>query len=410
MKNITLLLGAGFSKLAKLPAGYELNTILEKTTVNSENPLAKFILQKYSEKKTPFNYEEFYDFLLRYDCVHRNVIPLTVKEKKEFKKLFPDNDFDNYFPTTTDKVIDFENKFFDEIFSHLNIDSESILNEKCDCFIDFIKEFNNESFINIFSLNHDLLVENLLVQNEIDFSDGFSNEPPRFKYRVSKPGNLIRDFRHFTNTFKSNINLFKLHGSIDLYYLRERESGKPEYVRTKNIELPYDVFYSNYNYSESENKYDSHVYPQFLTGKDSKKFYLKTPYFKEIFNSLKRSIIHTEILIIIGYSFEDDHVNQILKETISKRDFNSGLKIIIVDYHDSEKARKSFTKKIHCKTCIDLIDIEECIQKGLFKTKSEFPYYLFDDGVSAFYESESQIMQIVQMDKQIMFANEKPNL
>jgi hypothetical protein len=388
MNNITLLLGAGFSKLADLPSGNDLNECLEEMTAYSENPLAKFILQKYLEKDTPFNYEEFYDLLLRYDLVHRNVVPLSIKEKKEFKKLFPDNDIVNCFPSNTDKVIDFEKKYTDKLFRLLNIDCESITSTKCDCFIDFIKQYTHETSVNIFTLNHDVLVENLFVQNKIDFSDGFTNEPFRFQYRLNQTRNPIRDFRHFTNTFKSNINLFKLHGSIDLYYLRERESGKPEFVRTKNIELPYVVFDSNYIDSKSDNKYDSHPYPQFLSGKDSKKFYLKTPYFKEIFNSLKRSIIHTEILIIIGYSFEDDHVNQILKETISKRGFNSGLKIIIVDYIHSEKARKSFTKKIHSKTYIDLIDMEECIQNGLFKTKDEFPFYLFDKGVSEFFNSK----------------------
>jgi hypothetical protein len=68
--------------------------------------------------------------------------------------------------------------------------------------LDFIRDIKNDSSIdniNIFSLNHDLLLERYFKYIKISFSDGFNSK-------------LIWD-----GIFEERIKLFKLHGSIDWF-------------------------------------------------------------------------------------------------------------------------------------------------------------------------------------------------
>lgn len=380
MNKVTLLLGAGFSKDAGYKTSDELSQELFEFTSCYSNPVIDFIFKKF--KKAKFNYEEFYDFLLKFNSTRINV-------KSHSKKVY--NELQNTFPTAdlVNILSDFENKFNSKIFESLNISVSESNMRKYSYFANFIRQIGKDSQMNIFSLNHDLLVEKIFLENEFMFSDGFEDSD-RFHYILNKPGNQTKKFRHFTNTFSHATKIYKLHGSIDLYYLQHRMENTIEFVKTTNIEQLYDIVESTITDKHSTYaKYDAHSFPRYLTGKKSKKYFLKTPLFNDIFTAFEEELLKTNCLIIIGYSFEDYHINQILKELFAKRVNDTQFKPIIVDFCRQESDMKKFTKKVFSKIFNYSIETNKYSMDGLFKIKSELAFFLFTKGNQEFFKTRS---------------------
>jgi hypothetical protein len=140
--------------------------------------------------------------------------------------------------------------------------------------------------INIFSLNHDLIIERILEQKSKDFQDGFE---------------LKNGFQEFTDNFPDNnkIIFLKLHGSIDWFKVEN------SYVK---------------NYQSNDRA--------FLTGTQNK----YEEYLIDIYSDLKwhykRLLKDTEKLIVIGYSFGDYGVTTEIRNWMLKK---IDAKLIIID-------------------------------------------------------------------------------
>lgn len=168
-----------------------------------------------------------------------------------------------------------------ELEKHNGVDL-TLLNSK---FWDHL--FKSEK-INIFSLNHDLIIEQILDHKSKDFQDGFE----------SKNG-----FQEFTDNFPDNtkINFLKLHGSIN--WFRVSGSGRNFYVNNKNTRIESMTrMYSKLLRNSQELSINERA---FLTGTQNK----YEEYLMSIYSDLKwhykRLLKDTEKLIVIGYSFGD---------------------------------------------------------------------------------------------------------
>jgi hypothetical protein len=193
-------------------------------------------------------------------------------------------------------------------------------------FVDRYKKFLSfiaaEKKVTITTLNHDLLIEFLLesVLGQ-SYSDGFTKDQKVLFSSDGKPLNVFQD------VFKESISLIKLHGSIDTYkYVCYDE--KPH---TSTVVATGDYFYfKTLNYYEKQHpeRFDStsgkkvqsfhfEITPQFITGTNKPPLINSDKMYSVLYNKLCSDILSSENLLLIGYSYGDQHVNDQIKKAIS---------------------------------------------------------------------------------------------
>jgi hypothetical protein len=148
----------------------------------------------------------------------------------------------------------------------------------------------------IFTLNHDLLVERELTAASIPFTDGFGE----------KDGD-VRPFAWAWDTFTGPVHLLKLHGSIDWYRVRHDHSGIDQFVRMSGSRIdPKDG--SGRRLSPLD------VIPNFLTGTSVKEQSYGVSLFGDIFEHFRRRLRETNILICSGYGWGDKGINTRIRQ------------------------------------------------------------------------------------------------
>lgn len=211
--------------------------------------------------------------------------------------------------------------------------------------------------INIFSLNHDLIIEQILEHKSKDFQDGFE---------------LKNGFQEFTDNFPDNnkINFLKLHGSINWFNVSG--SGRNFYVNNKNTRIESMTrMYSNLLENRQEPLFINGR--AFLTGTQNK----YEEYLIDIYSDLKwhykRLLKDTEKLIVIGYSFGDYGVTTEIRNWMNKK---MNAKLIIIDPNANTlletgflvpRLKEAFPERI---TAINkrFQDLKETDYKSIFNT------------------------------------------
>lgn len=150
----------------------------------------------------------------------------------------------------------------------------------------------------VYTTNYDQIYEWSLEDKEIPFSDGFE---PEGEYNV------------FTNKWDENkVCVAKLHGSINYY---SRKDGKIVKSRLEAGENPKDIF--------GEELQRMMIYPI------GEKYVTKSPYL-QLLNKFYEDLMKDKLIIVIGYSFRDDPINNVFIERIKR---NGDFKIILVAPH-----------------------------------------------------------------------------
>ncbi|MDR2059882.1 MAG: SIR2 family protein, partial [Acinetobacter sp.] len=153
--------------------------------------------------------------------------------------------------------------------------------------------------IRIFSLNYDICVEKAFHISNMRIETGIS--PETYEWSSLRfddlPDNEIPD-----------AYLYKLHGSIDW---EKQDSGLPKY-------------------SETPIKDD----PQVIFG-TAVKLRSLDPYLFNLYELRKYSLHENlKFIVIIGYSFSDDHINRLIQQSLVQRKL---IKLIIVAPDNEEK-------------------------------------------------------------------------
>lgn len=157
------------------------------------------------------------------------------------------------------------------------------------------------------------------------------------------PESRVWDWRRFDprEDYQPSVYLYKIHGSID--WKREKESG--------NI------------LKEVEDNPDE---PDLIFGTDYKLQYVD-PYLFYTYE-FRRYSLESRIILTIGYSFRDEHINGIIKQSLQRREDR---KVVIVSpdaeevhqtfhefdtqFHSVEKKAKDFLQELSMKQINDLI-------------------------------------------------------
>ena len=177
---------------------------------------------------------------------------------------------------------------------------------------------NSHNRVKVFTTNYDTLFEQAAQEDEFLVIDGFSYDPLRkfnpfmFNYDfVRRKDDLIIDEPDYVEKV---FHLYKLHGSVDW------EKSNNNIIKKDNVEKPLMIY-------PRSNKFEQSYEP---------------PYF-EMFSRFQNELRKKNTLLItIGFSFADKHIETIVDNAVKN---NPGLKLLIADYSIEQDGFKDFREK-----------------------------------------------------------------
>lgn len=272
----------------------------------------EFVIEEYLNRYglKELNYEKFYNYLLSLKTKDKNIYNAFLQSAQDkYQENFNINDA-NFFSIPDDEFFSFFYHLIEDLL-WIRLDRETL----CMAYKPYIEFLLREDVeANIFTLNHDLLLETLFEHYEICYKDGFSNKNSTL---VDDEGNKLPVFN---GNLDGKINLIKLHGSIDYYqydYICEQNRHKGfDYFKT----LDYTVKHTANDIDENGKiiqSFTPRITPQFITGENKLDFMQKDKMYKYLYSFFEHNLQDSDTLIIIGYSFGDEHINSVLKSSIS---------------------------------------------------------------------------------------------
>lgn len=168
-------------------------------------------------------------------------------------------------------------------------------------------QYANENQFTIATLNYDNSIEFACALKGIEVNTGLKDW-----YKTGRFG------------FNSNrINLIKLHGSVDwaLSEVKSDEYHPMKYQEISEVRLSKDTI--------------SKLDPEIIFG-GKNKLTAKGP-FLSLLDAFRRNLENVESILVIGYSFSDDHINEYFRNWINSNP-NNVLTIINPFYHSLDNA------------------------------------------------------------------------
>lgn len=358
MKQISFLIGSGFSIPAGLPTTGEINQRLQKVKESEicihtsqdawflkegeTNPNADWMnveKRKFVEEfinfynksvlsdKDKFHYEDFFDYYSYY--LNDNHYPDNLSSFLENflikHKLNDGHDLLFNFDLTFNQLI---SGLIQKKFERVSLGRS--YNPNYNAFLSLLDILDDYNVVHLHSLNHDLYMEYLSQSETLsqNFDDGFQEIGSPFygdlynnneRYMVRLP--------RFVNKYEKKFRYYKLHGSINNYWYNEKEEST--LIRLKWGLGKTDVFKEVKE--KGVLKYDNYplyFHSDFLSGTTAKiKRYDKGHYYPMMFNYFSENIRNSDYLIIIGYGFGDKKINELIENNFNL----GGKRIFIVD-------------------------------------------------------------------------------
>lgn len=287
------LLGAGISKEAGIPLMNPLTDRIESLLVNDHSEMYENTREALSENA---NVEDILSHL-------GDLIALAQRSRNKTSTL-GENEY------TEDQLIEFHSEIQSNIRDILRFgykpafeDEDEISGTPDNPIVDvknhlnFIRAlfnerragFNRRPPVKFFTTNYDTLIEDALALNKLNYIDGFSGGAMAYW----NPGIYDQTF-----PLQLDAELYKLHGSID-WFVNEEEIVVR---RREGVKYP------------DEERSRLLIYPQ------ATKYMLsrKDP-FAGLFSNFRESLYtdKSTILVICGYSFRDEHINEEIHQTMS---------------------------------------------------------------------------------------------
>lgn len=345
---VSFLLGAGFSKPLGYPIGGDLNKKLlgfNKGTGSfsmggilvSGDPINSWLPNSYKERlekcitliqerKEDFDYEEFFDVIKKEwarNEVYRDIEDVYQQMVAHFicdsnQKCWYEDD-----PTVT-------GDYFKPYAQFLNI----------------LQGFSENGLVHVHTLNHDLVFEGFGKTEQLSgkISDGFTKDASCYygKHKGGEEESKWVPLKYYTGEYDTNIRLYKLHGSIDQVFFME-ENPLRGLEPTVCVKIRKSIGYGDLEKRNGTGKVSSpsQTHANFLTGKTTNACSYKDPVlYSKLFNHFERNLRLSTKLIIIGYGFKDEAINE--------RITGYSGQVYIVDPCPSEKV-KEFANKLNAK-------------------------------------------------------------
>lgn len=302
------LFGAGASR----PAGIPTITEMTKEFIDDPYSLEKTMPQLYTQK---VYLDTKNDVKLLAEIVQQYYGNIDLELMMSFILDMEDEKLKTIFEKQYSSLTQLSkiNEGFGEIkILHIKNLIQNFIREKCEDiktteYLWAFKGLVEHKPINIFSLNYDGTIEIFCEKNGIKYTDGF--EP------FWDQNNFDKD---------SEINLFKLHGS--LYWLRN-QSGKSMKIPIKGLRT------NSIRYLTDESMHEMLIYPALRKSKQLVVYSWLNQKFKD-------ELQNSDVCVVIGYSFRDDDITESIIEALGT---NQNLWIVIVNPSATELKNKIFS-------------------------------------------------------------------
>lgn len=393
MNNLVVLLGAGFSYPAGMPLAGDIRARFDReqkskllrmgsgewmwedgkneTTIHNghlgiDQLAYSYILDEivrgYNESVDDFdNYEVFFAFVMAkfndmdwFKEVYKRAKASLVKDKPYLiEEPEPHDVYLQLF--NRDPYLQEVAQIINYLISDLLFISNARIHEAYLNYQNFIAYINQFESVDIFTLNHDVLLEGLLQIAGIKYSRGFTPEKSELRYEKEP-------LEVFKNEFSENIRIHKLHGSLDFFRFQhyENEGGlfwkateKYNYFTTNNYSAKHYATRINPNTGETIQDMNFDVTPKFITGTNKTDIIENDLMYSQLFNNFKDSIASAETLLISGYSYGDKHVNTELGKRKDLNILNQN------PYNEYPFAAKSYIKLKRLHELDNFIDTEK---------------------------------------------------
>jgi hypothetical protein len=303
-KQVGILIGAGVSKACGLPNVEDLTKEVRKILLN-----AKF--------------EELLS-------INDNVETILSKVQQLKSLIFDDKKFNNL---SIEDVQTIEKNIKKAIFEKLSI--EVSFDKLCHLVV-WLNFINREYEKEIFSLNYDLLLEKALEKVSLPYFSGFIGNVKPFFIPDS-----VDDFKG-KYVKQSWTKLWKLHGSLNF-----KKSADEKIFIENNINEEYENLL---------------VYPSMDKYLSSR----KAPFISYLDRFRKYLLENEKVLFVLGYSFGDEHVNEIIINGLNN---NTRLSVFVFCYSEL-----TFNKCVETLGLYPNVSIYTEKKKYINKTESEFTY------------------------------------
>ena len=404
-QNFSFLIGAGFSVPDNYPSAQDLNNKLKNikaediyihTSLNAgflmgskdPNPyisderrhfiedFLKFYNEKILNSAESFHFEGFIDF---YTGLRRGEKCGLYEEFLEqfIKKYKVSRSF------TSDILMHFHSVFIQLIWKELHKNYEKVhlakpYHPNYNVFLHLLEYLSNDYIIHLHSLNLDLLMERFAYSDSIraELDDGFDELGSPYYAKHFEDGHMIR-LRYFSNRYEKNFRLYKLHGSVDHIPFNYNN----EYTIIKSVKgIGMTDFYKEIKNQNDELEYYNcswNNYPDFLCGTTEKiKRYNDSYYYQKVFEHFNNNLLNSSYLIVIGYSFGDPEINNIIKDKFLSE---PNKKMLVINPSKPTSELMELPNVIHMPLGVEyfrLTDIESVLGLNLTRLPAE------DNGVT----------------------------
>ena len=154
--------------------------------------------------------------------------------------------------------------------------------------------------VDIFTLNHDTVIERYLDACGMKYTDGFGQ--PIYGVRYWSP-NVFQDASHA-------VRLFKLHGSVNWFLFQPHASS----WRNEPVGIPLNEDYWHTKNKNGELQRPVDGRPMLLAGTFNKMLQYTRGIYADLYFQMYRALPETELLIVCGYGFGDKGINTRLVE------------------------------------------------------------------------------------------------
>lgn len=186
-------------------------------------------------------------------------------------------------------------------------------------FVKWCKKYvDNNSSLRMYTLNYDRIFKVLLQDQGINVFEGFdlsTSEVEVNQYLVPNLNRIVSDFN--SNVF------YNLHGSAYWYFAEYNPNQLPGYQfyleGAPEVNNPTTVFEIERN--------KRHLLSNIITGYQK---VLKTALspFRQMLAAFDRDCIEADLIFIVGYSYADEHINDIIRNA---RKFNTKVEIVLIN-------------------------------------------------------------------------------
>ncbi|AVK99527.1 SIR2 family protein [Pediococcus inopinatus] len=305
--NINFLIGSGSSK----PAIDLMSTTFDNYKIeNKSNDEITELIQRYEKECGEDNKNDIEKFL---SWLGSRILGLSKDELKNEKEVQK-----NLIDALVSSITQGFNSAVDKNSERLKEENRKSQNPQRDAsdvvqnyeqFIRRVAKLRERSnsqvdTVNLFTTNYDLFIEYALDQLDYLYTDGFRPKlRPEFNIAEfnHRPVDIAHRFKDRWSVVKPFFRVYKLHGSINW------EKDNAHILKT-----------TNWNTKTSSGK----KLPEVIAPTSSKYADSQGAPYSDLFRELSVQLLNPNSLLIInGFGFGDEHINELLKQALSRSDF-----------------------------------------------------------------------------------------